>query len=764
VEREGSRVTSPVSKQGRVQLDPRTGALRSWFDPLAPPLVPGPFAPRELAREVLRQGTGLLGWQPTLWDIVDGPVLGVGGGRSVRFNQEFKGVPVLASEVVVNLHADSRMHSLYNQYHYDIPPALDPVPKVPSLAARDLVARLSNAFRKRQIGSPRLVVLRYEPVDRLPPFRSRRPDRARSRFIRTVHRHRARERRRGPAPQIGRHYLAWEITLRTKRPLSAWLLLVDAVSGSVLEVRDLFSYATGRGKVFDPNPIVSSGDLTLSWNTPTRALNALRKSVKLKRLHSKDDQGRLYLDGAWVQMDDSVLPNWPEPTSKSGSFIFSAKSQNFLDVMAYYHIDTLQQYIQTDLELAGPVASSIVVDPQGQNGGDTSQGSGASIVFGEGTVPDASDAMVIVHEYGHALQDWLNLGSSVNDFASGETEGFSDFLAAVYFDDKHKPVNGPTRGMMFSWNFNPIDYPPDEFPDRARRYDLKAPLNTGEWSVGSGYKLAELWSSAVFELYRKLGGDAVDPAVKRRAKDLSIRLHLMAHANIHASGATIREIAQEIEAADVALAPWRYADGLHLKVIQDTFLRRKVEGYTPKAVDVYVDDGRGGGYGAAGGDDDNFQNTLWRNNFTDTKDIWVRRAPYAPGAVPSPADHEDPIPDLPANVYVQVKNRGAAGSGPVTVRVFQAAAGSPRLWSSGWSEMAPPANQPPDVPAGGAVIAGPFTWTPTRAGKISLLAVVECAQDLAVTQILAADPGVPFTDLVPFDNNIAMRDLQAVTP
>ena len=32
--------------------------------------------------------------------------------------------------------------------------------------------------------------------------------------------------------------------------------------------------------------------------------------------------------------------------------------------------------------------------------------------------------------------------------------------------------------------------------------------------------------------------------------------------------------------------------------------------------------------------------------------------------------------------------------------------------------------------------------------------------DPAVTQILAADPGVPFGDLVPFDNNIAMRDIQ----
>jgi len=764
VEREDSRVTSPVSKQGRVTLDPRTGALRSWFDPLARPLLAGPFAPRELAREVLRQNTGRLGWQPTLLDIVDGRVLGVGGERSVRFSQEFKGVPVLASEIVINMHADSRVHSLYNQYHYDIPAALDPAAKVPPLAARALVARLSNAFHVREIGPPRLVLMRYAPVNRLPPFSPRRPNRARSLFIRAVDRHLARARRRGLAPQLGRHYLAWQVTLRTKRPLSAWLLFVDAVSGALLETRDLFSYASGRGKVFDPNPIVSSGDLTLSSSTPAKTLNALRTSVKLERLDPPDPQARLHLDGAWVHMEDFVVPDYPEPTSLLGRFIFSATNRKFLDVMAYYHIDAFRQYIEADLKLTGVGNFSIMVDPQGENGADLSQGSGAGIVFGEGGVSDASDAMVIVHEYGHALQDALNPGSSLNDYASGETEGFSDFLAAVYFDDRHKPVNPPTRGIMFSWNFNPMDFPPGLYPGRARRYDRKAPLDQGEWGVGSGYDLAELWSSATFELYRKLGGDAANRAVKRAARDLCIRLHLMAHAKIPASGATVTQAAQQFEAADMGLAPWHCANGLHLKVIYDTFLRRKVPDYTAKPVDVYVNDGRGGGYGAADGDDDNFQNTLWRDNFTDTEDIWVRLAPYADGAGRSPADHQAPVANQKAHAYVQVKNRGKVASGPVTVRVFRASAGGKRLWSSGWTEIPQPPEQPPaqppDILAAGAVMVGPFTWTPTRADKISLLAIVECAQDRAVTQDLGANPGVPFADLVPFDSNIAMRDIQ----
>jgi hypothetical protein len=113
-------------------------------------------------------------------------------------------------------------------------------------------------------------------------------------------------------------------------------------------------------------------------------------------------------------------------------------------------------------------------------------------------------------------------------------------------------------------------------------------------------------------------------------------------------------------------------------------------------------------------------------------------------------------------VYVQVKNRGAVGSGPITVRVFRAVGGGPRLWPSGWTEIPPPAAQPLDVAPGGAVTVGPFTWTPAKAEKISLLTVVECAEDRAVTQDLGAGPGVSFADLVPFDNNIAMRDLKVV--
>jgi hypothetical protein len=750
---------SPISAQGRVVLDQLSGVIRGWFDPEPRPLLSGAFAPRELAREVLRQSATLLRWQPSLGDLVDGPVLGVGGGRSVRFTQEFKGVPVLASEIIVNMHADSRVHSLYNQYHYDIPSSLDPAGvTVSALDARELVGRLSSAYVEREIGPARLVVVRYQPPVRETPSRPRRRHRIRERFLDAVRARLARTRRQGAAPRQGDYYLAWQVTLHTRRPLGAWRFLVDAVSGRLLEARDMVSYSAGKGKVFDPNPVVASGDLSLSLATSAEELDALRVPVKLERLWPADAKGRLRLEGAWVQVEDLRKPDFSGPTSKSGHFIFSSASRSFLNVMAYFHIDRFQHYVQHDLKLTGVADFSIPVDPQAENGADNSQATGAEITFGEGVVPDASDAMVIVHEYGHALQHALNPESNFDDFDSGESEGMADFLAAVYFDDKQKAVTPPTRGLMFSWNGNPMDD-----AAKARHYDQVAPPNTAAWNPGPGYKLAELWSSATFELYRKLGGDSTNPSAKRAARNLAIRLHLMAHAKIPSAHATVTQAAQEIEAADGGLAPWRPVNGLHVKVIDDTFARRLVPGFSPKAVDVFIDDGRHGCYGAADGNDDNFQNVLWLDDHTKTGDIWTRLAPYPSTATPSPTDHEEPQAGQAAFVYVKIGNRGSVGSGPVKARAFAAPARNDLVWKTGWVELAAPATQPSNVSPGGSAIAGPFPWTPAKSGNAPMLVILECASDKAVTELLDPGAAVPIIDLVPFDNNIAMRDIHVAS-
>jgi hypothetical protein len=70
-------------------------------------------------------------------------------------------------------------------------------------------------------------------------------------------------------------------------------------------------------------------------------------------------------------------------------------------------------------------------------------------------------------------------------------------------------------------------------------------------------------------------------------------------------------------------------------------------------------------------------------------------------------------------------------------------------------------NTIPPAPGAG-VIVGPFPWTPAAAGKQAILVVVENAQDdRALTQDLPAGGQVGWMDLVPFDNNLAVREVRA---
>jgi hypothetical protein len=260
--------------------------------------------------------------------------------------------------------------------------------------------------------------------------------------------------------------------------------------------------------------------------------------------------------------------------------------------------------------------------------------------------------------------------------------------------------------------------------------------------------------------------------VRDGARDLAIRLFTAAltklpvETPVGAPSETV--LAAAIEQADAELDDFWWANGLHRKVLRDTFGRRGVTGYRPQdppnQVDVYIDDGRSGGYGSDDGQD-RFDQTLWKEDHGAGagKDLWAVRVPYASDAAAAdPAhDHVEPAVGVPAHLYVRVRNRGPQPSGPLKIRVFIATAADPDLlWPDAWvpSELA--AKQVPSGVGAGSVVVGPFTWIPTAAGTRSTLAIVECAADPALTEGLAASDHVPASSLVPFDNNIAMRRLE----
>lgn len=762
-----------LDEQSRITHDERSGAIRTWYNADFVPDSKDSRDAAQLARQVLGDSADLFGWHAQLPDVLDRAVQAAPSGESVRFIQEYRGIPVDSSDIVVNLASTGRLYSIYNGYHYDIPDSLPEEPSLSEQRAAELAQRLLAGHKERELISQQLVVYRYQRTTNSTGKPSNGPS-TRMRVLSAAMLLHAEAAEAGFVPEPGAHYLAWDIRVRTFDPVSSWRVLIDASSGHLLNLIDLAQYATGTAEVFDPNPIVTSGDTALRHNSTAATINAQRVSVTVPRLAAAVG-GNLKLTGDYVQMAEKQAPVVAGPANAGGDFNFNWDDNSFLDAMAYYHLDRFQDYIQSSLGLTNVANYSIMVDPQAENGDDNShyhptstpQGQGF-ITFGGGIqpipssnpVPDAADAMVVLHEYGHAIQDNSNPG--FDNPSSGVGEGWGDTLAAIYYDDKHATPTA-TRGVMMSW-----DSEMGAGSWMGRRYDRTWLFDGPEYAAAvasDNHTAGELWASTMLELYRKLGGDSAYPGTKAAARDLALRLHLMANFHVPTHAATAQQMGTEIEAADHNLAGWRYANGLHRKVIYDTFRRRHLAGHPDLAVDVYINDGRRGGYGSVS-TNDAFNEKLWLDTWWETQDLWVTVTPYPDAAsqqAGDPGDHVEPPVGRVAYLYVRVKNRGtdATGSGPVTVKAFHADPTIGLTWPDNWLPMntasLPVANVLPG-PAS-AVVVGPFPWTPSVVGHECVLAVVECARDRAISQDLAASDHIPDGGMVPFDNNIAQRNL-----
>jgi hypothetical protein len=163
---------------------------------------------------------------------------------------------------------------------------------------------------------------------------------------------------------------------------------------------------------------------------------------------------------------------------------------------------------------------------------------------------------------------------------------------------------------------------------------------------------------------------------------------------------------------------------------------------------VYIDDGRNGEY-------------QFRENFWDTTDIWNRRT--ADGGT----THQEPIVGQPNFVYVRVKNRGTGPAAAIDVRGYHSRPMTGLIWPADWAPMTTPLiTFPGPLASGGSTVVGPFAWTPTTVGHECLLMIASAAGDRSVVDAVGgtvAGASIPHWRLVPFDNNIAQRNVAPVS-
>jgi Zn-dependent metalloprotease len=340
-------------------------------------------------------------------------------------------------------------------------------------------------------------------------------------------------------PVKGEPTAAWKVVVRSTHPAGEWKVYVDAASGEILRTINLLKDQDGRGRIFDPNPVATLNDTFLE-DTSTIPDVAYQEVV----LRDLDNSG--HLDGKFV----STRPTSNRVKRSDGKFLFKRSDRGFKEVMVYFHIDRVQRYLQ-ELGFTNVLNRAIEVSVDGIPDDNSFYSPlSKSLTFGTGGVDDAEDAEIILHEYGHAIQD-----AQVSGFGSGREaramgEGFGDYLAASFFADLKPERLRPTVG-----NWDAVAYSGDD-PPSLRRLDSnkKYPRDM----VGEEHADGEIWSACLWQLRNALGGQIADRLV-------------LAHHVLLAPEASFEGAAQALITADQQLHGGRNGEA-----IREIFVRRGI--------------------------------------------------------------------------------------------------------------------------------------------------------------------------------------------
>ena len=189
--------------------------------------------------------------------------------------------------------------------------------------------------------------------------------------------------------------------------------------------------STAPGQVFFPNPVQSLANESLT-DQKDADYPALAAGYERKTLTNLDGSGTLTGDYA------KVISETGTPARDTGSgFVYTRGQDQFEQVMGYYWITEAQKYIQSlgfgsTLRAVNKRQQLLRID---QYGGDNSfyrdEFKKLTITLGKGGVDDAEDGEVIVHEYGHSVQDDQVPGFGSSPDAGAIGEGFSDYFAVT---------------------------------------------------------------------------------------------------------------------------------------------------------------------------------------------------------------------------------------------------------------------------------------------------------------------------------------------
>jgi hypothetical protein len=441
-----------------------------------------------------------------------------GGGLIERYRQRVGSLPVLGGEAVVATPANGAPVVVADHTRADLS---EPAP--PRLSRETAIARAREATETRALRGA-----------------------ARSRL--------------GVDPGSGR--AAWEVVLPAADPLADFIVAIDARTGEVLRERDLLKRVTGSARVFNPNPVTTQAGyrgLRDNKDRDSASLNGLLIPVTLERLTGT--KGCLTGDHVVAVLGRGKRAQ--DVCNPGADFASVTRARNsFEAVMAYFHIDRTRAYIDS-LGLTKPLRAKPQRVEVNSFTDDNSFFSPASrkMALGTGGVDDGEDADVIIHEFGHAVQDQSVhfFGETIEGAAMGE--GFADYLAAV-MSSQVTGGNSTYDVCMFEWDAT--SYTKNTC---ARRTDKPTSLRQADKRCfGDPHCTGQAWSGALWELRGALGNDAVGRSVLDR---VVLESHFLV-----TRSAGFREGARALLAADRILYDGAHADAIEAEMVARNFCRK----------------------------------------------------------------------------------------------------------------------------------------------------------------------------------------------
>jgi len=550
--------------------------------------------------------TGLRADESTLslMDEVSTPVR-----RVVRFQRLHEGIPVLDSSVIVQVDDANRVKQI----------DLGDTPQIAAdqgAATKELTPKQAQQAAMASLGEP--AALRMDGGDPEQVY----------------------------YPSASGLRLAYKVFLPTAAPaMHDWRVIIDAYTGDVLEKRDLIAYIDGSGLVFDPNPVVMSNNNTLRDPDATSGTcgfaGTARATIDTQRVARalRDitlSSGKFKLEGPFVRIRNFAAPVSTLPAEASATnFNYSTADDRFEATNVYYHVDTAQRYIQS-LGILNAHNSVIECDPH-DNSNDAAWYSptdkGLHFSDSGPCRPDrGEDGHVMFHEYGHAIQDnqvpgWGSKNPTTNRFETAAMgEGFGDAFACIYFSGHG---GGFMREVFEQWVFG------DTAIHGLRRVDGTKVYPTS-W-VNEVHSDGEIWSSALWNVYRSIGGDSANAADRQAARDAVIKSVILSHPLV-AANATMPDGAEAVMDTNAALPEYR---GKHLIEMLNSFHDRGIL-RSNAGVDLYIRDAAG----------DPGADAFTGPVFWDSPDLWIRNADDN-GTV-----HQPPEFGQDNWFYARVRNRG----------------------------------------------------------------------------------------------------------